>query len=342
MDGLKETLEAITNKVEKFRSLYEQNEMAVREQIVTPILRTLGWNTEDPDEVHPNPTTEEGFPDYCLIKEGKKMVYIEVKKLSVDVGQKETMRQLAKYAFGEGVRYGVITNGVVWILVRSFEEGTTLMERVVWKVDLEDKDLAGAIRKFNTISKGEIERIEALVRKIQILEEVWHSFLEEPKEIIKGLTSVFQSIIKQRYSNYNFDDVEIQEFIGEKFMEILSIPERELSFEGEEERVEGRPRRIKLPGESYEIRKSYEILVHTANWLIKKGKLKNSDCPVIIGHKRNLVNTQPEHAHGEFRAARRLSNGLWIETHYSTADCIKYAKHLLERFGYPPDTLIIE
>jgi hypothetical protein len=67
---LKETLEMVVERMKKHRSFYEQNEMAVRNQIVNPILRTLGWNPENPEEVQPNVFTEEGVPDYSLIKNG--------------------------------------------------------------------------------------------------------------------------------------------------------------------------------------------------------------------------------------------------------------------------------
>lgn len=48
---LKETLETVVERMREYRSLYEENEMAVRDQIVDPILRSLGWNLENPEEV---------------------------------------------------------------------------------------------------------------------------------------------------------------------------------------------------------------------------------------------------------------------------------------------------
>lgn len=104
---LKETLEMVVERMRKYRSLYQQNEMAVRDQLVNPILRSLGWNPENPEEVQPNIPTEEGVPDYSLMKNGNAVLFIEAKKLSVDVEQRGAIRQLAKYCFGEGMKYGV-------------------------------------------------------------------------------------------------------------------------------------------------------------------------------------------------------------------------------------------
>jgi len=98
MNNLNEALTSIIEKIKKFRSLYEQNEMAVRDQIVNPILRNLGWDPENPEEVLPNVSTEEGIPDYSLMKNGKKILFVEAKKLNVDIEQREVIRQLAKYS----------------------------------------------------------------------------------------------------------------------------------------------------------------------------------------------------------------------------------------------------
>jgi hypothetical protein len=348
MNNLNEALTPIVEKIKKFRSLYEQNEMAVRDQIVNPILRNLGWNPENPEEVQPNVSTEEGVPDYSLIKNGKKILFLEAKKLSVDIEQREVIRQLAKYSFSEGTKYGVLTNGAVWVLIRSFEEGTTLTERIVWKTDLENEELPAVIRKLTTVLKANIEHIEILVKKVQILDEIWQSLLDEPEEMIKGLIPVVKLMISEGYPNYQFEDTEIEDLLKERVKEITSGPsEEEVPFVTPIEPTSWRdesPRKMKLKGEVFELHNSFEILVNTANWLIKNGRLKPSDCPVGIGRgKRNLINKEPKHKYGsDFRAPKKLSNGWWIETHYSTAGCINYAKRLLEKFGVPSDILMFE
>ena len=348
MNNLNEALQGIAERLKQFRSLYEQNEMAVRDQIINPILRNLGWDPENPQEVRPNVSTEEGVPDYSLIKDGKTILFVEAKKLSVDVGQREAIRQLAKYSFSEGTKYGVLTNGSVWLLIRSFEEGTTLAERTVWKTDLENEELPAVCRKLTTISKTNVKQIEVLVKKAQILDEIWRSLLEEPRELIKGLMPVVKQLIGQAYPGYEFEDQEIEDSLKERVESIISAPSEEeipseIPFEPVARRG-GRPRKMKLKREAFELRSSLEILVNTANWLIKNGKLRTSDCPVGIGQRtRYLVNVEQKHRYGDdFHAPKKLSNGLWIETHSSTAATINYAKRLLEKFGFSPDVLTIE
>lgn len=347
MNNLNEALAAIQDKIRKYRSLYEKNEQAVREQIVNPILRNLGWDPENPEEVQPNVSIEEGVPDYSLIKNGKAILLVEAKKLSVDVEQKEVIRQLAKYSFSEGTKYGVLTNGAVWVLIRSFEEGTSLTERIVWKTDLENEDLPKVLRKITAISKTNVEHMEVLVKKVKILDDIWQSLLDEPEEMIRSLMPVVTSLISQGYPDYQFEDTEIEDLLKERVKEIISGPsdgDTDIEPEDTKRGLGGNLRKMKLKGEVFELRNSFEILVNTANWLIKTGKLRPPDCPVGIGGgKRNLINKEPKHKYGDdFHAPKKLSNGLWIETHANTASIINYAKRLLERFGVSPDVLTIE
>jgi len=318
--------------------------MAVRDQIINPILRALGWDPENPEEVQPNIYTEEGIPDYSLIKNGNEVLFIEAKKLSVDVEQKEVIRQLAKYCFGEGMKYGVLTNGSIWILFRAFQEGTTISERIIWKTDIENDELTASVRRLNTISKDNINDIEKIIKKLQILDEIWQSLVDEPDEIIKGLTPVFEKLIKEGYPDYEFESVEIEDFLKERIKELITPPEEPPVSLPETPTWRGeQPRRMKIGSDVFEIRNSYEILVNTAEWLIRKGKLKRSECPILIGRKRYLINTEPKHRYGDnFRAPKRLSNGLYIEVHYSTAGCINNARRLLEKFGFRGDMLEVQ
>ncbi|RZD15076.1 MAG: hypothetical protein EVJ47_02040 [Candidatus Acidulodesulfobacterium ferriphilum] len=343
---LKGTVENILEKIKKHRSLYEQNEMAVREQVINPLLRSLGWDTENPEDVQPNISIDEGkgIPDYVLIKNDKKVIFIEAKNLSTDIEEKSDispLKQLARYCFSEGMKYSVLTNGVIWILFRSFEEGTTVSERIVWKTDMESDGLTAVIRKLNTISKESIENIENLINKLKILDEVWKSLIEEPEEIIKGLTPVFSKIIIEGYPDFKFETMMIEDFLRERIKEgILSAEEIEPEHTNTQVEENINPKSIKINGNYFEVRKSLEILTNTAEWLIKKGKLTRKECPIPTGRKRNLINTEPKHRYKDnFRAPKKLSNGLFIETHFSTAGCINNSRMLLEKFGYKGNIL---
>ena len=48
-----ELVRKLKSRLARYKELYSRNEVAVREQIVSPFLRVSGWNTEDPKCVIP-------------------------------------------------------------------------------------------------------------------------------------------------------------------------------------------------------------------------------------------------------------------------------------------------
>ena len=97
---------------------------------------------------------------------------------------------------------------------------------------------------------------------------------------------------------------------------------------------------MRIERDTFPVRNSFDMLVNTAEWLIKRGKLRKDNCPVVAGHKRYLVNIEPKHRYGDdFRAPKRLSSGLIIETHFSTSHCIIKARELLEHCGFKGSSL---
>jgi predicted type IV restriction endonuclease len=137
-------------------------------------------------------------------------LFIEAKKLSIDIEQRDVINQLAKYCFGHGMNYGVIANGVIWILLRAFPESTTIAERKIWKTDLENYNIIAVLRRLNTTSKNNITDIENIIKKMKILEEIWYSLSDEPKDLIRGFIPVFGNLIKEGYPDYEFDQAKLK------------------------------------------------------------------------------------------------------------------------------------
>ena len=84
-------------------------------------------------------------------------------------------------------------------------------------------------------------------------------------------------------------------------------------------------------------------LIKTAEWLINKGKLKKSDCPLGTKGSSYIINYEAKHKNGnDFRAPHPLSNGLFLEKHGSSQACKSNARRLLKKFGYAEDMLVIK
>ncbi|MFA4015983.1 MAG: hypothetical protein RUDDFDWM_001084 [Candidatus Fervidibacterota bacterium] len=61
-----EAIEQVRKQIEPHECELRQNEMLTCYAPIDPILRALGWDTEDPDHVVPEFQTEVGRPDYIL------------------------------------------------------------------------------------------------------------------------------------------------------------------------------------------------------------------------------------------------------------------------------------
>ena len=158
---LQETIISVIKKVHEHRLLYEKNEEAVKQHLIGEIFRTLGWDWENPREVRPEERTEDGRADYALVLEDKVVAYVEAKNLGINVLRNErALRQLARYCFSRGVKYGIITNGGQWKVVKAFEENSTLEDRILLRIDLLNEPLERVTLKLSFLSKNKITKLE--------------------------------------------------------------------------------------------------------------------------------------------------------------------------------------
>lgn len=114
LEKLVAAVEAVQRKTEKFRSELEKSEALTRYVLVDPVLRALGWDTEDPDQVRPEFSTESGNPDYALLWEGKPFIMVEAKALGKDLSAAK--EKGFQYCWKNKVPYYVVTDGNVWEL----------------------------------------------------------------------------------------------------------------------------------------------------------------------------------------------------------------------------------
>ncbi|GAB6102040.1 type I restriction endonuclease [Thermococcus atlanticus] len=172
MDELRDTVSEVVLKINTHRELYMRNEEAVKQHLIGHVFRTLGWEWDNPFEVRPEEKTEDGRADYALILDGNVFAYVEAKNLGVNIIKNgKPLRQLGRYCFNTGVRYGILTNGAVWIVLRAFEEGSRLSDRILLKVNLENEPLERSTLKLSLLSKArirEIEKLSALLKAFEL------------------------------------------------------------------------------------------------------------------------------------------------------------------------------
>ena len=161
MEELRRAIERVRRRITSHRKLYEKNEEAVKQHLIGEIFQALGWDWSNPEEVRPEERTEDGRADYALVMNGSVFAYVEAKNLGVNVLKRdEPLRQLARYCFNSGVKYGILTNGAVWIAIKAFEEGSSLRDRMLVSTDLLSEPVERTALKLSLLSKSRIAEIK--------------------------------------------------------------------------------------------------------------------------------------------------------------------------------------
>jgi len=227
---LENKLSKILQLANEFKTYYATNEIAVREQLINPILNILGWDTSNPNYVRHNAPNEFGkIPDYTLIKNKKNVLVVEAKNLTVELKDDKIISQLAGYSYNMGISFGILTNGIKWLLFNTFQRNPN--ERIVWIADLEktENEISNIIKKLVTVSYENIEKLESSIQRIKVLESVWTSLCPNPEELIKLISYSVKEKAKKENPSITMEISDIETFVESKITELfdVNLPEKE-------------------------------------------------------------------------------------------------------------------
>jgi hypothetical protein len=156
---LLEAIERVRERIERHGSKLSQNEMLTRYALVDPILRALGWDTEDPEQVVPEFQTEVGRPDYILHCADLR-IGVEAKRLGADekTFEQAYLRALPLWQSRE-IRYYAITDGDRWILWDISKPRTQNPEPIV-DIRLSRDNLGDAARQLLALWRPAMPKVK--------------------------------------------------------------------------------------------------------------------------------------------------------------------------------------
>lgn len=174
------------------------NEAAVSFSILMPILRTLGWDDSDPDQVIPEHSSGGRRVDFALCGTSKRpSVFIEVKGVGRAL---EGDRQLFEYAFHEGIPICILTDGRDWSFYLPSGQGS-YDDRRVYRLQLNERPSSESARIFQRyLSRARVKSGEALDAANQDyrdiasrreasrnLPQAWHQLVSGPEDLLIDL-----------------------------------------------------------------------------------------------------------------------------------------------------------
>ena len=136
LENLLTLVEKLRERVDDHGPALRQNETLTRYVLINPLLRELGWDTEDPGMVIPEYKPGSGFADYALLNDGKPVMMLEAKKL--DTPLQDAVEQGIKYCMMQGTNYLALTDGRRWEIYETHKPVPIDDKRVV-AFDLKDQ-----------------------------------------------------------------------------------------------------------------------------------------------------------------------------------------------------------
>lgn len=180
--GLQDVLSEIRARVGRYRHL-SMNEQNTKATLIDPVLRALGWDLEDLDEVQREfkPKSADNPVDYALLILDRPRLFIEAKSLGGDLADRRWANQIMGYAAVAGVDWVVLTNGDEY---RIYNAHTAVpVEEKMFRVVRVTEPETSVEETLNLLSKGQLQRKQ--------IEALWsaHFVDRQIRPIVEGLFS---------------------------------------------------------------------------------------------------------------------------------------------------------
>jgi hypothetical protein len=240
---MKDELTRFFQKIKTNQTVLSLGETQAKSGIIEPILRMLGWDTSIlSDEVTLEFPVEQWRVDYCLHSSKSNQVFIEAKKPSEDLDKVIVQDQLLGYAFRQGVKLAVLSNGITWSFFLPLSEGKWENRRF-YTIDILEQDSNEAVSRFidflskENVSTGEaVKNAEKLLqgkRRQEIiadsLPDAWNRIINEPDSLLIDLVAERT----QKICGYQPSKDDLDLFFRRNSNRLLLSPEDELPEEVE-------------------------------------------------------------------------------------------------------------
>ncbi len=212
-DTFETTLARIISQKSIFESL---DERAVEIGVVLPLLRQVGWNTEDVLEVYPQRKLSNGKVDYDLQICGESRILIEVKSWgpNLDDGNE---KQLERYCRSAKPELAVLTSGQMWRLYLPPTQRVGLKRKQFVDIDVTEQptETKQIFRRFLARDKmvdfkPTVSAAKKLLKEIQGQEKLKEALTDALNELANDkdkLAQVLQKLVERKGIQQSLENV---------------------------------------------------------------------------------------------------------------------------------------
>jgi hypothetical protein len=149
-------IKAVLDRVNKLKaSGQSMGEAQTKATFIQPMLETLGWDITDPGEVILEYKVFGGtLLDYALLVDGTPRLYLEAKHLGASLNDAAFITQTVNYASNDGIRWCVLTNGLVYRIYKT-DELASADKKLLAEVDLRETEDPESLQTSSTSGASE-------------------------------------------------------------------------------------------------------------------------------------------------------------------------------------------
>lgn len=316
LESLLELVETLKARIDEHGDKLRQSEALTRYTLIDPLLRELGWDTEDPKFVRPEyPLRTEyaqstRFADYALLEgtDDKPAMMVEAKSLGKSL-RDQALLQGINYCQAEGTRYFSVTDGQRWEVYETHKPVPIDEKRVV-EFDIKDQEAAEVCLNALALWRPSVQSGNAAAGH----------------ESVIGTTEEMPApqVAPDTFSPPPAND----EYEWQSLNQI----------EGASKGV--KPVELRFPdGSKVSVENWAPVPVETVRWLMSNGMLNASHCPIFTNHSSNTrycVNTQNVHMDGTPFGNPVEVSGLYVDRVPNGPAAFSRTKTIIDHAGQDP------
>lgn len=311
LENLLTLIEKLRERIDSHGDALRQSEALTRYALIDPLLRELGWDTEDPDVVMPEYRVQNNqISDYVLYHDGDPVIVIESKKLAEPLRGGKALDQGILYCAYTGAGYFLLTDGNSW---EVYESGKT---SPITSFDLTGGSAADACLKALALWRPSVISGEVAVGETPVI-----GLSDNQKNTTEPQPAEESTVQPTEPDQDDAEWTPLSVFVPQtgdpKPTEILF------------------PDNTSVPIKTWKV-----IMVEVAKWLINKNILTQGHCPIsgsgTRSVKRYLISTDPAHSTGTPFKAPYPIESFHLETNYNAPNCVENARTIIQHVGQDP------
>ncbi len=327
LDSLLSLVEKLRRRIDTHGSKLHRNEALTRYALIDPLLRELGWDTEDPTLVIPEYKEAGGSADYALFSGNKPLMIVEAKKLDTSLRDEKVLIQGLAYCQKQGTRYLSVTDGRRWEIYEPHRGGAVPIDKKrIVEFDLKNGSAAEVCSKALVLRRSNVERLSDAVYLLKGEDVADETVLRRPNiERLPDSPSPPEGPTpKHQPPSPGLDEHEWQP-ISEPSLEKSSRPPLEIQFPDDS---------------SVSLAESWKsLLVEVTRWLVNANHLEITHCPIPSrpgGRKYYAVSTESTHPNGSQFTSLAQVGPFCVHAPNDRAWSVPAARTIIKHVGQDP------